>query len=102
MGENKIGRSEVMRKITDSKGSYWIRDKKEDKMKGSRCFWMLYVEGKESPRHKHFTLPEAEVEAERLARLTGKRVFALEAFAFVEIEKVMPPVVWNKTTDKGE
>ena len=62
-----------------------------------RRFWMCYVDGQGVPTHQHFTLQEAQTEAERLARKTGKNVFVLQAFKFVTVSSPVPPLTWHTT-----
>lgn len=47
-------------------------------------FWMVYVDGGDSPRHQHTSYQSAKEEAERLARKEGRRVFVLLPINFVE------------------
>ena len=57
-------------------------------------FWMVLVEGTEGTHKTYATINLAEVEAERLAVQTGKRVYVLES-----IEACAPqprPVVWER------
>ena len=56
-------------------------------------FYMCFVEGKASPVKKHFTMPEAHEEAERLARKEGKPVYVLLACEVCEIAEA--PVQWR-------
>jgi len=42
-------------------------------------FWMCYVTGGNVPNHKHYRYSLAQAEAERLAKLTGRRVYVLVA-----------------------
>ncbi len=44
-------------------------------------FYMIYVEGGNSPTYKHDSYESASKEAYRLARTTGKEVFILSAIA---------------------
>ncbi len=64
--------------------------------KGKR-FWMCYVEGRGAPTFKHYTLQEAQTEAERLARSTGSTVFVLLASRFVIPNRLIPPLSWYCT-----
>ena len=62
-------------------------------------FFMIYVEGRYSPKVKHFYFEEAVAEAERLARLhenLGKEVYLLKAFQFCKIEPT--PIAWTFIT----
>lgn len=64
-------------------------------------FWMCRVDGESEPRFRHWDEGEAVKEAERLASLTGKDVFLLEASTFVRPEKLEPPpeppLTWKDT-----
>ena len=50
-------------------------------------FYMCYVEGGNSPTYKHFTLESATKEAKRLADVSGKDVYILEALTCVKLNK---------------
>ena len=57
---------------------------------GNRArFWMCWVEDEGPPKLKHWSKTEAMHEAERLAQLTHRDVFLLEASNFV---KYIPPI----------
>ncbi len=57
-------------------------------------FWICWVEGTDGGRHyHHWTLEGATVEAERLARLTGKIVSIFEWKGDCKIEQT--PVKWE-------
>jgi len=60
-------------------------------------FWECYVEGTNGGKHvRHYLQAEAEVEAERLARLpnvNGKTVFLFECKAKCKAE--LSPVKWK-------
>ena len=58
-------------------------------------FYMLYVEGKNSPAKKHFSIEEARIEAERLARKEKKPVYVLLTREMCEIAEA--PVLWQYT-----
>ena len=51
----------------------------------NKKFFMIYVEGKDSPTFKHESYDSAIYEAERLARKTKKQVYILQAIQKVEI-----------------
>lgn len=51
---------------------------------GESKFFMLYVDGQTSPTNKHSNEPEAIVEAERLLKKTGKKVYVLSAVCALE------------------
>lgn len=65
---------------------------------GKQKFFMCFVEGEGIPTYRHFSQEEADTEAERLARLTGKTVFVLSAFKYVEISIPVPPPTWDYTS----
>jgi anti-sigma factor ChrR (cupin superfamily) len=52
-------------------------------------FWMCYVEGRSAPDHHHASLAAACIEADRLATVSGRRVFILERIGCVipEVKK---------------
>lgn len=50
-------------------------------------FYMCYVEGGNSPTYKHFTLESATKEAKRLADVSQKEVYILEALTCVKLNK---------------
>ena len=60
-------------------------------------FWECYVEGTGGGQHyKHYTLEEAQKEAERLARLfnvKGKTVYLFECVGKCRIEPM--PIKWE-------
>lgn len=56
-------------------------------------FWMVYVEDKASPRHKHTAFELAKAEAERLAIVEGERAYVLEAVGYAR-----PTTVWESLT----
>ena len=56
-------------------------------------FWMCWVADNSAPRYRHETKPGAMVEAERLARLTEKHVFLLEATAVCKLSP--SPIEWE-------
>jgi hypothetical protein len=58
-------------------------------------FWMVYVEGRQSPSSRHSTRAEAISEAERLARKEQQSVVLLEAVAFCSLLEPDPPVSWD-------
>jgi hypothetical protein len=49
-----------------------------------QVFWMLFVESGSPPTKKHYSKAEADVEAERLATNTRKRVYILQAIERIE------------------
>lgn len=50
-------------------------------------FYMCYVEGGNSPTYKHFTLKSATTEAKRLAAVSGKEVYILDALTCIKVNK---------------
>ena len=60
-------------------------------------WWECYVEGTDGgKRHHHWTLPSAQKEAKRLARLTGKYV---DVFEFVgRCKAKQTPAEWELPT----
>ncbi len=40
-------------------------------------FYMVFIEGENTPTYKHETLQKAEIEAKRLVEKTGKKAFIL-------------------------
>lgn len=61
-----------------------------------KIFWMLLVEGTGSCQAKHYTQAEMETECERLARAHGKKVHILKTVGSMELERVLPPVLFTK------
>lgn len=55
-------------------------------------FFMLYVEGAGAPTFRHYSLSSASIEAERLARVTGRKVHLL---AQVDSCQVGPVKWWS-------
>ena len=56
---------------------------------GKEKFYMCYVEGGNSPTYKHHSLESATTEAKRLADVTGKEVYILEARNCVKLNKYL-------------
>lgn len=52
--------------------------------KVEETFFMLYVDGQNSPTHKHPSIAEAKVEAQKLMAKTQKRVFILQGIKMLE------------------
>lgn len=50
-------------------------------------FYMCFVEGGNTPAYKHTTLESATTEAKRLADVTGKEVYILEAKTSIKLNK---------------
>lgn len=42
-----------------------------------KTFYMVFLQGGNSPTHQHLTPEVAEAEAKRLAKLTGRKAFVL-------------------------
>ncbi len=64
---------------------------KEDRME---TFWICYIEGTDGGRHyRHWSLEDAQTEAERLAECTGKKVYLLKCIGVCQIEPL--PVKWE-------
>lgn len=53
----------------------------------NETFWMIYVEGENPPRFKHYSHESALAEAKRLAELTGKPAYILVTDTKVELDK---------------
>ena len=59
-------------------------------------FFMCYVEGRDSPKHKHADSTTAHVEAVRLARLPeniGREVHVLMEVNSCKVE--LKPIIWK-------
>lgn len=67
-------------------------------MRPPTMFFMCFVEGGQSPAYQHVDEDSARAEAERLARVTGRRVWLLEACMFVEKRDVQ----WNRAPPPRE
>lgn len=52
-------------------------------------FYMIYVEGQNSPTRKHLTYPDAKEEAERLARLTHRKTYILGTIECFEMNDII-------------
>ena len=55
----------------------------------NQYFFMVFVEGGESPTYRHFVQERAEEEAKRLAKLTGKQVFVLCSLKSFEVNEFL-------------
>lgn len=55
-------------------------------------FFMIHVDGGSAPVFRHYTLSAAITEAERLARLTNKKVHILVSLDWVK----QGPLVWGE------
>ena len=51
-----------------------------------KVMYMIYVVGGKNPTYRHDTLEQAQVEAERLAKLTGKQVIILRSYLEIMVE----------------
>ena len=71
----------------------------EGHKKNRQRFWMCFVDGEACPRYRHYSGQDAMKEAERLAKLTNKDVFLLEATDFVRYTPPTPPptIEWKDT-----
>ena len=57
-------------------------------------YWICYIKGTKDVRnHRHPTLQSAKKEAERLARLTGKKTHVYEWKGACQVN--LPPVTWD-------
>lgn len=63
-------------------------------------FWMVYVEGRNSPKVKHTSDDDARREAERLAIQEDKKVYILKALGYVE--PLPPPTRYRGLDSKEE
>ena len=52
-------------------------------------FYMIYVEGQNSPTRKHLTFDEARKEADRLARAMHKKTYILGTIECVEVNDIV-------------
>ena len=52
-------------------------------------FYMIYVEGQESPKRRHLTFEDAQKEAERLARLTRRKTYILGTIECFEVNDII-------------
>jgi hypothetical protein len=50
-------------------------------------FFMVFVEGQQTPTYKHTTIESAEIEAKRLARTLKKKVFVLCSIKAIELNE---------------
>lgn len=57
-------------------------------------FWICYIEGTDGGRHyRHWSLVNAQTEAERLAKYTGKKVYLFRCVGICQMEQ--SPVKWK-------
>ncbi len=56
-------------------------------MNKEKTFFMVFVEGANSPTCQHATLEQVEQEAKRLSEKTGKRAYVLVAIKSFELAK---------------
>ncbi len=62
-------------------------------------YYIGYVEGTDGGEHfKHETLKTAQKEAERLTRLTGKKVHIYKWEGSCQVTEYVPPVIWESPT----
>lgn len=59
-------------------------------------FFMLYVEGGSAPTFRHYTIGSAQDEAERLARVTNKKVHVMAALDWVK----QGELVWGSDSER--
>lgn len=52
-------------------------------------FYMIYVEGQDSPKRRHLTFEDAQKEAERLARAMRKKTYILGTIECVEVNDII-------------
>ena len=52
-------------------------------------FYMIYVEGQDSPKRKHLTFEDAQKEAERLARLMRRKTYILGTIECLEVNDII-------------
>jgi hypothetical protein len=52
-------------------------------------FYMVYVEGRQSPTHKHEQFESAHREAERLTRSTRQKAYVLEAISSCHMTDIL-------------
>ena len=52
-------------------------------------FYMIYVEGQDSPKRQHLTYHDAKKEAERLARLMHKKTYILGTIECLEVNDII-------------
>lgn len=52
-------------------------------------FYMIYVEGQDSPKRRHLTFEDAQKEAERLARAMRKKTYILGTIECVEVNDIV-------------
>ena len=64
-------------------------DKMTKDMTTPNGFYMIYVEGQESPKRRHLTFEDAQKEAERLARAMGKKTYILGTIECVEVNDIV-------------
>ena len=65
-------------------------------------FWMVWIEGKSGPTHKHPTFDDARLESERLLRLPENRsyiAYILECTSFGAVESA--PIVWRTVGERS-
>lgn len=65
--------------LVDESGFYFNESMFQDSESRFTPFYMVFVEGAEAPKYKHPSKYRAQNEAERLAVMTGKPAYVLEA-----------------------
>lgn len=74
----------------------------------NQTFYMVFIEGGQTPAYKHETLQLAEAEAKRLARITRKKAYVLVTIKSLEINeflvvdcrpKIIEPIIQNSSDD---
>lgn len=58
------------------------------KIMEQKGFYMIYVEGQNSPTRQHLTYEDARYEAERLARLMHRKTYILGTIECLEINDI--------------
>lgn len=56
-------------------------------MEKEQCFYMVYLDGKDTPAFKHTNLDSAEKEAKRLAELHDTKAYVLCTIKSIEVNK---------------
>lgn len=64
-------------------------DKMTKDMTTPNRFYMIYVEGQDSPKRQHLTFEDAQKEAERLARMMHKKTYILGTIECLEVNDIV-------------
>lgn len=64
-------------------------DKMTKDMTTPNRFYMIYVEGQDSPKRQHLTFEDAQKEAERLARMMHKKTYILGTIECFEVNDII-------------